>query len=61
MNQTERELAQHMIECLQSPNRKLTQWELDFLTSIGDQFEERNSLSERQFEVLKRVYKEKAE
>lgn len=37
----------------------LTDWELNFMESITDQFERTNSLSERQIEILERIYVEK--
>ncbi len=38
---------------------KLTPWEVSFLESVTDQFDCRGSLSERQLEVLERIYNEK--
>jgi len=39
--------------------RKLTKWEEDLLESISDQLDTRGSLSERQAEILERIYAEK--
>ena len=36
----------------------LTNWEEDFIESIRDQFDERGSLSERQAEILEKIYSE---
>lgn len=38
---------------------KLTKWELDFMESITEQFEKRNSISDKQEEILERIYAEK--
>jgi hypothetical protein len=55
------ELIQHMLDALQTPHKELTKWEENFLESIGDQFEKRGSLSDRQTEILERIYAEKTE
>ena len=34
-----------------------TEWEYDFMESITEQFEERGTLTEKQQEVLGRIYK----
>lgn len=49
----------HWIETLQTEGRGLSKWEQDFLESISDQFDERGSISDRQEEVLERIYAEK--
>jgi hypothetical protein len=49
----------HMLESLETPRGELNSWELDFVGSLREQFETRRSLSERQFEVLERIYTEK--
>jgi hypothetical protein len=52
-------LIQHMLECLESPSRELTKWEEGFVESVREQFLERGSLSDRQTEILERIYAEK--
>lgn len=47
------------IEKLQTASRGLTKWEEDFVESISEQFEERGSISERQEEILEKIYSEK--
>ena len=37
----------------------LTDWEMDFLISVEEQFNEKGCLSEKQEEVLERIYKER--
>jgi hypothetical protein len=34
----------------------LTKWEADFVASIDQQFQQKKSLSEKQLEVLERIY-----
>jgi hypothetical protein len=50
---------EYFFEALESPTRDLSKWEDNFLDSIREQFEERGSLSDRQFEILERIYAEK--
>lgn len=45
-------------KCLSARDR-LTKWEEDFTESISEQLNERGSLSERQAEILERIYSEK--
>jgi len=47
------------IEAAQLAGEKLTKWEENFLESISEQLTERGSLSERQVEILERIYAEK--
>jgi len=39
----------------------LSAWEEEFLDSIEEQLERRGTLSDRQIEILERIYTEKAE
>lgn len=50
------EMIAHMLKELESPAKRLTSWELGFVESLADQFERRRSLSDRQFEILERIY-----
>lgn len=54
------EMIQHMLDELKAPKKQLTQWELDFLSSITSQFEQRGSLSVKQFTKLESIYAEKS-
>ena len=47
------------IEIVNTEGRNLTAWERSFMESITDQFEGSGSLSERQTEILERIYAEK--
>lgn len=42
-------------------HKPLTEWELGFMESITDQWERTGSLSERQIEILERIYTEKTD
>lgn len=52
-------VIEQMLQALETPSKTLTKWEENFLESIADQFKTRHSLSERQFEILDRIYSEK--
>lgn len=47
------------IESVNSEGRGLAAWELGFMESIADQFERSGSLSDRQEEILERIYANK--
>ncbi len=49
-------MIEHMFKELERPAKILEQWEQDFLYSVHDQFSRKRSLSDRQFEVLERIY-----
>jgi hypothetical protein len=54
------ELQHGMIDaCINESTKRLTKWEEGFLESISDQLERTGSLSERQAEILERIYTEK--
>lgn len=52
-------LTQHMIDSVNYEGEALTDWEEDFMESITDQWDRKKSLSDRQKEVLERIYCEK--
>lgn len=56
-----KEVIAHWIETVNEEGRNLTQWERSFMESIADQFERAGSLSDRQEEILERIYAEKTE
>ena len=47
------------IDLVNTEGRGLTSWELGFMESITDQHARTGSLSERQTEILERIYAEK--
>ncbi len=53
------ELVQHFLDALENPAKRLTAWEQNFVESVSNQFDIRGSLSDRQFEILERIYAEK--
>jgi len=54
------ESIEDMLSKLDTPRKELTKWEEDFISSVTEQFKIRNSLSERQIEILERIYTEKS-
>ena len=52
-------LIQHMLDALETPHKDLTSWEETFIGSLAEQFDSRRSLSDRQFDILERIYTEK--
>lgn len=60
---TERTAAniQSFFDALEQPAKPLTSWESGFVASIKDQFDRTGSLSEKQFEVLERIFVEKTD
>lgn len=53
------DVVKFYLDALERPSKPLTAWELDFLASISEQFEQSSSLSSKQFSVLERLYTEK--
>lgn len=56
-----KEAIRIMLQALETPSKELTKWEENFLESIAEQFETKGSLSERQQEILDRIYSEKTD
>ena len=54
-----KELIQHMLTALETPNKELTKWEENFLGSLEEQFKAKGTLSDKQTEILDRIYTEK--
>lgn len=52
-------MIEHMLSSLDTPCKELSSWESGFISSLTDQFERKGSLSEKQFEILGRIYAEK--
>jgi hypothetical protein len=59
MTADQQKLTEHMLKELESPSRDLTTWEENFLESVADQYSRSRQLSERQFDILERIYAEK--
>jgi hypothetical protein len=60
MDKTIVDSAQSMLDKLETPRLVLTKWEEDFIASVGGQLEEKKWISERQYEILERIYVEKS-
>jgi hypothetical protein len=54
-----RELISTMLTALETPHKPLTNWEEGFVASLTEQFHARGTLSDRQLEVLDRIYTDK--
>ena len=54
-----KQVIKDWIEALEHPRRALTTWETDFVESVSEQFESRGSISDKQEEILERIYAEK--
>ncbi len=54
-----KEVIQHWIDELGEVMHRLSKWEAYFVESLAEQFDERHSLSDRQEEILERIYAEK--
>jgi len=48
-----------MLNAIQENARNLSKWERDFIESVAEQFGNRGTLSERQLEIVDRIYTEK--
>ena len=44
---------------LETPSKELTSWESQFLESITDQWDRYHRLSDKQIEILEKIYAEK--
>ena len=49
----------HMLAVIADEGRNLSKWEEDFVASLEEQRESGRKLSERQAEILERIYAEK--
>lgn len=54
-----KEVIASWIQLIQEEGSGLTKWEEDFVESIADQFDSRGTISDRQEEILERIYAEK--
>lgn len=52
-------LIKEWIEYIQVQGINLTKWEQDFMESIAEQFEIKQWISDKQEEILERIYAEK--
>jgi uncharacterized membrane-anchored protein len=59
MPRQSKDVLQQWINDTNRDGKQLTDWELHFMESITEQFSETGRLSERQEEILERIYAEK--
>lgn len=55
----DKQVIEQWISVIQEEGHGLTNWEADFVESVAEQFAERQSISDRQEEILERIYAEK--
>ena len=53
------EVLQGWIDAVNDGGRGLTDWETNFMESVTEQFDSSGRLSERQQEILEKIYAEK--
>lgn len=51
-----REMIDKMIVHCMNNADELTKWEYDFILSVGNQFDDRKNLSDKQCEILEKIY-----
>ena len=52
-------VIEHWINTINEEGRNLSKWELDFMESVSEQFSQRNWISDKQEEIVERIYSEK--
>lgn len=55
----EPQVIEDWINKINEEGRGLTKWEQDYMESITDQFTRKNFISDKQEEILERIYAEK--
>jgi hypothetical protein len=53
------EQVKQMVDTIQNEGRNLTEWEDNFVKSCITQYKRKGSLSERQVEIIERIYAQK--
>ena len=53
------EIIRDWIDRINDEGVNLSSWEADFMISITDQFDRRGSISDKQEEIVERIYTEK--
>jgi hypothetical protein len=54
---TDADIIKWQLKCLREAGDSLTESEMNLLISFEEQFKRRNSLSDRQMEILEEIYK----
>lgn len=52
-------VIEHWITTINEEGRNLSKWELDFMESVTEQFSRSNSVSDKQEEIIERIYAQK--
>lgn len=55
----DKEFVKEMLERTTNEGQDLTDWENQFIESITDQYNRKGSLSDKQIDILERIYTEK--
>jgi hypothetical protein len=50
------QMIERMLNACNNTDTVLTKWESDFIFSIDEQFESKGTLSDKQCEILERIY-----
>jgi hypothetical protein len=58
-NDDRNEKVEYFLDACETEARNLSKWESDFLLSLRDQFDRSGALSDKQYEILERIYVEK--
>jgi len=53
-------VIEYWLDKISTEGKGLTKWEENFIESIKEQFEKRGTLSDRQEEILEKIYTDKA-
>jgi hypothetical protein len=56
-----KEVVEKWIKTALEDGKGITAWENDFLVSVGEQLERKGTLSDKQEEIVERIYSEKTE
>jgi len=52
-------VVENYISSLERPRHELTPWETEFLESVTDQWTRNRTISQKQLEILERIYDER--
>ena len=59
MDEDRKKVIADWFKSIEETGVNLTKWEQDFVESVKEQFEKKGSLSEKQQEILERIYADK--
>ena len=58
---TDSKTVEHYLRTIEEEGRNLNKWEQDFVESVREQFDERGTVSDKQEEILERIYTDKTQ